>query len=512
MSVISGGQTPSPSKARNSAYLVAANTLTLLTQLLTIPLLIKWLGSAGYGGYVLVFSIANFILLASPNVLQASQKRITEAFAAGNSALAWRIQQTQLAICSTVAILGCAAFFAAGPFIHSPDVALKSSTLAKMFAVAGVAYLFNLLNASLVSILAALERFKQLAIRQSVERVVGVLMSLLFAYLWRSPVGIFAGLAIGGCVGFFYNLITLKRGQKDFVLRPKFDRPIAKDLFGLFFKGYPHRLLNGLGSSADRMVMPYGGVSLSQVADYGVAYRIPEAINGLLIPITDTVVPDLTRKASADPKEFGQSLSRQALTCLALSSCLILVPCSFGGPLLPILLHKYPENGNLAMYFIAFYFVFQFYFALLSKPFYALGNLQYIAPFSGFNALATIIFTIPAYHWMGIAGVAIMNAIISAIQFVPYIFQVHRHASSYFEVGSHLNRALTILGIAVGVSLGGLFVSNMAWAHKTPSVMLLFAPTTALATLWFIVKMGLIQLPASISQRLRLSPSTKGAN
>ncbi len=494
------------SKARNSAYLVAANVLTLMVQLFTIPLLIRWLGAPAYGGYVWLFNVANFVLLASPNVLQASQKRITEAFAAGNSALAWQIQQTQLAVCSAVAVVGGLGFVVLGPLIKSPDVALESSTLAKMFAMAGVAYFFNLMNASLVSVLAALERFRQLAIRQSVERVVGVLTSLGLAYVYRSPVGIFAGLAFGGCVGFIYNIITLKRDQREFALRPRFDRVIANDLFGLFFKGYPHRLLNGLGSSADRMVMPYGGVSLSQVADYGVAYRIPEAINGLLIPVTDTVVPDLTRKASSNLRHFAESLNRQSLTCLALSACFILVPCSFGGPLLPLLLHKYPENGNLAMYFIAFYFVFQFYFAMLSKPFYALGNLQYLAPFSGFNAVATICLTIPAYHWMGIAGVALMNAAISAVQFIPYVFQVRRRATEFFDVGAHLRKAFSILGVSVTVSCAGLYVSSSGGAHQNPVLMLLIAPLFAFATFGLTIRMGWVQLPENILSKLRLKP------
>lgn len=490
------------SKTKGSLYLVSANAVAVLIQIVSVPLILRAIGKPAYGDYVNLFAIANAVILASPNLLIAAQKRITEAHHAQDEPLMWRVQRTQMKFCLGVAGTGILAFALLGLLYRPPNAASAPQTFALMFAFAGVFYAAVIMNATLVSVIAATERFRELAIRQTLDKLFSALGSLGFALAFRTPAALFAGLALGAWIGFAVNAWTMTRVASHVDRNQPFDRSVLKDLLGIFFRGYPHRIFAGIATSADRLAMPYAHAPAERVADYGICNRIPELVNTLLSPVADTVVPDLTKKASENMKAFAESLDRQALVVLLLGLAFIAVPCSLGGPLLVLWQGDLaPVDGAWIMVLLGLHFALQLYFNLLCRPFYALGNLHHIAPISALSLLLRLVLTVVAYNQAGLIGVAGMNAGLSLIQIAPFLVQIKRHAAQDLVVGAHVGKVLALLAIAAALAFAGFelsiqpFVGRHLWL-SVPAAGLLAVLMVVVAT-----QLRLVRLPDQLQRR-----------
>lgn len=490
------GGPPGVSKLRSSAYLIAANVLAVAIQFFSVPFFMRWFGLDGYGAYLYVVSIWGYVALACPDFATGAQKRITENMATNRRDLAKAIYQAQSAGVLSNAFLAIALGLVFGFVFRLPGKGVPNFPIMGAFFLAGLGFAFRAVSGAANALLAATERFGAMAIRQSIETLVAAVASILLAFLMRSPVAILLGGAVGAAAGLATNLVILRSVRAEFPLLPKVDWRILRDLLLLHFKALPHGIVNQMASGLDRLLLPFAGCSYAVITNYTVGYRLPEQLAGLLAPAIDTIVPDLTRQSATDRSGFAKALDRYGLQALMFSAAFILVPCGWGGPFLRLWLGKLaPAGGALVVLLIGFYFCLNFYFSTLTRAFRATGEMHFVVPFSGLNAIGTLLLTVPAARWAGIVGVAAMNAAINGVQIVPFAFYM-RLAARLFPSGLHALRALCIVGIASVAAYGCYLLGLSPALAKTPWLCIGLAPVSAAATAALIAGLRLAPIPA----------------
>ncbi|MCX7800904.1 MAG: oligosaccharide flippase family protein [Fimbriimonadales bacterium] len=455
------------SKAANSAYLIAANAAATAIQFVSVPLLLRWIGKPAYGVYLYVAVVAVYVGVATPGLYNAAQKLLTERFSAGDEEGAWRVQQTQLALALLFALGSACAFVFLGSFLRLEGV--DRGTMVAMFSLYAGVHALALVNGSLVAVLASLEMFRSVAVRQSLEPLASAAAALALAFWLRTPVAVVAGSLGGSALGFALNLLTLRRVFPQFRLRPQWDRGAARELWVVAARGWPQAVVLAVSGGADRMLLPAAGLGTAAVADYAIPYRLPETLNRLLSPALATVVPELTRLHATDPHRFADKLHRYGLQSLLLGCALILVPSGFGGPLLRLWLgDQAPAEGAAIVLWIGVYFTLNYYYNLMAKALVAQGRMHLALPFSMFNALATLALTVPMAKAFGIVGLAWMNACINAAQFGVFLGWIRRRVAPEFPVGAHLRRSIPMVAAALASSLAGFALCDTPWAGTHP--------------------------------------------
>ncbi len=492
------------STSRNSIALTASGLIAGLVQLFAVREYVILLGLPRYGVYSFVAAFTAYALLVTPALSMACQKRITEAFHAHDLDSAKKYQRTGSFLTLAFTVLGIAVFVGTGLFYSVPGAHLGRNELLALFSAATVIYCAALWNQMLVANLSANDRFQAVAAVQILDRLSGTIISIVCVYHFRSPLWILVGTGAGNVVALACNALVLKR-LKTMALRPVNYVSESKDIRRLVTVGYPHRLLTAIGNSSDRLLFPYAHVqdSMARLGSYNVAYRIPELIQVALYQIINVVLPKITRLTASNSRELGPALDRYGIFVAVLGAVVIL-PISFAGqPLLRILLPSgATSETTLTMALIGVYFSAQMYISLFTQTYYASGELQYAAVFSGFNAAATLILTIPFARQFGIVGLGLMNAGIGLLQVFPYATFVKRTGKFDFPVRDHFKKLLAILGIGLAFSTAEYqFFSLPSFVNHSWYVVVVL-PLTMSASLGLILLMKLSPLTHSLALRL----------
>ena len=487
------------SKLRSSAYLIAANLLTPIIGFVSVPFFLRWFGEAGYAGYLYVVAVWGYVSLICPDYATGAQKRITEALAGDAEHAAKAVYQALIAGVLANAACAFALGLLFGFIFHLPGGGAAGFPIMAAFLLCAGGYAFRAVSGAIDALLRATERFGAMAARQSVETLTAAVAAFAFAYVTRSPAAILLGGAVGAGVGLAGNLLILRHTRSRFVTKPRVDRRILGDLFLLNLKALPHAMVNQAAGGLDRLLLPFGGLSITAVKNYALPYRLPETLSNLIAPAIDTTVPELTRQSASGHEGFGRSIDRYGLQSLVCGAALILVPSGWGAPFLKLWLNRMaPHEGGLVVLLIGFYFCLNFYFSTLTRAFRATGEMHYVVPFSGLNAIGTLALTIPAAHLAGIVGVAAMNAAINGVQVVPFAFFLRRAAARSFPAGSHVLKALGILTFGSAGAFGCYCLTLTPFVVARPWLCLPGAPLAALATLLILAYLGPAPLPSGL--------------
>jgi O-antigen/teichoic acid export membrane protein len=428
---------------------------------------------------------------------------MTESLANDDPDAANSVYQTLIAGVLANALLACVLGFIFGLIFHLPGGGATGFPIMAAFLLAAAGFAFRVVSGAIDALLRATERFAAMAARQSVETLTAAVAAFAFGYWTRSPAAILLGAALGAAVGLVGNLLILRRSGGGFATRPRVDRRILWDLFLLNLKGLLHSFVNQAAGGLDRILLPMSGLSIVAVKNYALPYRLPETLSNLIAPAIDTTVPELTRQSATSQEGFAKSLDRYGLQALMVATALILVPSGWGGPFLRLWLGKMaPHEGGLVVLFIGFYFCLNFYLSTLTRAFRATGEMHFVVPFSGLNAVATLVFTIPAARYAGIVGVAAMNAAINGVQVVPFAYFLRLAASRSFPAGAHTLKALGVLALGSSAAVGCYFLSLTPVFVARPWLCLPAAPLAAGLMMLLLAYLKPAPLPAGLARFL----------
>ncbi len=494
------------SRAKNSLYLIAATVFTQVLQILAVRYYLQWLGEESWGLFSIVLVTMQYVTLLTMGAYVGATRLIVQAFAAGNRERAWRTQQCFFWFYMVVAAIG--ATVAVGlAFIYKSPQPEYALTLRWMFFGAALNFIFRLMDTSLGVMLGAQERFANLAVRRSVEKIVVVGVSLVGAYYFRTPMVLVVGSIIGAFVSLIINAVTIRLSDPDFRFRPRFDRDIIRDLAQFTLRSFPHHFGSTIASSADRLLMPFAlqnTRALALVANYNIAYRVPETIAGSIGPINDTLVPHLIRKSDEDPHAFSGLVDRYARIAFGIGLTFVMITAGFGYPLLKLWLGgEKPMGVEWITLLIGVYFAIDPYYITMIKVFYAVGKPQKAFPFTVFNAVMMLAFSYPIIGTFGLLGVAIQKVCIQLVMIFPYLWTLRKHAAPYLDLKKHFLLWLGAAGYGGTLTAIAFGISHLPVIQEQPLYALPLIPIFMTACALGLMRMGLTPVPEFFKRRAR---------
>lgn len=502
------------SKAKSSIFLSAASVFGLGLNFLALPWLIRWIGVNEFGLFGYIQVIVLYVGLIDLGYTHGAVKRMTEAFGREDREQAWLVQRCLTTIHIRLGLIGfgilalLSGAAAASPAIASwlfPPGTADVYQRDILLVLIGVAFFIGAISGALAPVFIATERFQSMAIRDALQRIVALAAGLWAAYTYGTLFAYILASTLGTVTGFLFNFFTLKRAFADFRLRPGSDKEVFKDLRTIGARSYVHRIGSMMANSIHKPLMAQAD-SAALIAKYELASRVPEAIKAVVDPVSQTVLPQLTREAADNSTAFARSVERYSMIGLGLGISLILVPCGFALAILKVWAGNNPAVTpvtDVVLLLLAIYFTFELFFIMLTKAFYAQGNMHYMAPFSIFNGIATLLLTVPMVRNFGLVGVAVQNVFIDLAQLVPMLFVVRKYAAKELRVWSQLFNVLLSVGIGITIAVGSFYMVRLEVFANSPWLAIALIPVFSGATFFLLVGLRLTPMPEDVRKLLR---------
>jgi O-antigen/teichoic acid export membrane protein len=502
------------SKAKSSIFLSAASLFGLGLNFLALPWLIRWIGVNEFGLFGYLQVIALYVGLIDLGYTHGAVKRMTEAFGRGDREQAWLVQRCLLTVHIRLGLIGFGILaLISVTAASSPGLAGwlfppgTSGVYQRDFLLVliGGSFLLGAVSGALAPVFIAAEKFQSMAVRDAVQRIVSLAAGLWAAYTYGTLFAYILASTLGTITGFLFNFFTLKRSFADFRLRPGYDKEVFRDLKQIGVRSYVHRIGSMMANSIHKPLMAQAD-SAAMIARYELASRVPEAIKAIVDPVSQTVLPQLTREAATDSSAFARSVERYSMIGLGLGVSLILVPAGFGLAILKVWAGNNPAVTpvtDIVLLLAAVYFTFELFYIMLTKAFYALGNMHLMAPFSIFNGVATLLLTVPMVRNFGLVGVAVQNVAIDLVQLVPILLVVRRHAATDLRVWSQAVNVLIAVGIGAGIAVGAFYMMRLEVFARSPWLAIALIPVFSAATFFLLVGLRLTPLPEDVRKLLR---------
>jgi len=482
-------------KGKGAVALVGAKIINVGLQFLATRLYLQWLGQESYGIVLLFASVSAYMNIVDLGYWTGAQRRITLARANDDTEDVHRTVKCLAALNGRVCVLAVVGYILLFLLYPIPGVAQADRPV--LFAAAGVQFIAQWLSLTLTSLLISHERFNRLALTNFVQSVVTVLAGLFAAYSYRTPQAIMIANACSFVAILVWNMILLKPIYGFVPLFGKVDKEISADLAQVGRRSYAHRFVANMAGSTDKLIIGsfFGPAAVTL---YGIPARIPEVLKDVFAPIYTTTQPEITRALDQDPKFLLAVVERNSLLVLSISMAFIMVPCSFGTPLIEALFPGEFPNGGWVCALIGLYKAAELYYSQLAIPPYAMGRPDWLVPFAASTFVISAGLTYVAYSNMGVLGVALVNVGITALQFLPYHWMIQRRILKGERLAHWYRKALGILVIAFAASIGGLAVSSTDLLRQWPWLAVLVMPMVSLASIALMVKLKFCPKPTMV--------------
>lgn len=491
------------SKSAGVVLQSGSRLLGLVLNFFFIPACIRWVGNGGYDAYLFGISASAFIGLADFGLSTSTQRYMGEALARGDLvrvASLYRFARRTYLLAGGVAL---AAFLAFSAFIAAPGHHRPSDPTWILLLLAGVQAVSGLMMVPATSLAYCLGRFREVAGIYALQAVLTPLVGFPVVYWFRNPESITLSLAVGTLIA---AMLAYRICGADALPKPrKLTRAEAKQVVSLGAKAYPNSITTVIGGNADRIQVKIAGIEGS-LASYGIGSRVPEQLSQILAPISSTVYPEYTRLAHTDEAAFTESVERNVRFALVLSSSIVLVPCALSECILRTWLGhdkfvSLPPGIVWVTPLMALYRTLELVYGSISGAFFAKGVPQYVLPFSVFNAVVTVVATVPMYRWQGIAGVGIMNALIDIVQLAPMIILLKRFAIPRLSIREVAASFAGILGLALVIAAALHWGVDHPLALWHPVVGFVLAPICGLSSVVAMTRMRLCSVPERVAIR-----------
>lgn len=489
-------------RVAGSISLVATGGVSLLLRMATVPLYLVWLGEERYSLYLYLLFLTGFVSLTNLQFVEGAKLRLTEAFARNDHEGAWRVQQAFTSLSLVTALVGLVTV--AGLAFVLPFPAGSSSEASRMCVLFGLAYAATVMGESLHPVLYAQDKFQQLAVREFFVSTGGAVAGIALVSIYRTPLALAGVAAINGVVGTLMLWILTRRLYPEFRVRPRWIPEVNRDLLRIGLRSYLHRAMLTVSTTVDKILLPHA-LPLRQLSHYQVPSQIPITLQRVMDPIQNTLRPELTRKGMAGSADLAASTERFARIVLGIACCAILIPSSFGAPILALWLPhgvSMPQ-GQLVMLALGAACTLELFHGVFNTLAYAVGRPHVLLPVSALNALATLTLTVPLARAYGVGGVAVQNLTLFAVLLPLLLWQVRRHCAAAISVSRMLRDTGATLGVAAACVAAGWVWTNVPWVAPRPWAGIAAAPLLSLAC-WAVLRRAGITPHVRLPKPLRL--------
>jgi len=487
-------------QTKNAIALILANIFGGIVQFVSVSLYLRYLGKDVYSLYIVVSGIAGYLSLVVPDISNATQKLLISRLVTS------RIKEISEVICThkQVVLIYVSVAFLLFTLASIASLFLPIShkeTVSISFALIGLSTMIGLFGTTKNCILVSLQKFTTIAIINAIAALFSSTFGIITAYFTRDLSSLFVS-------GITYNLvylalINIAASQNLNIRDSRPKKEIRIDILKISYRAYWHKLVNFMAGGLDRLLLAKASTNIASVSDYYLSYRLPEVLSGIVSPGILTIVPKLTAQYESFPDLAAKSLSRYLFQASIVGCIFILLPCAYGQPFLQLWLGpSAPSNSSWTVLAIGVYFYLNFYFSVASKMFQATGEMQYLAPFSGFNALATLLFTIPVARQWGIVGVGLMNMAINLVQVFPFLLVINKRYSAMLDVKKETLRCVGVLFTGCATAVPLIFIFQTPYWSSRPWLCISTSPLVAFAGLAFIVITASEFLPSGLANRL----------
>lgn len=419
------------SRYSESLWSVAETFVYPLLLLILTPVLLKTVGPADYGLWVLAYSIAGFGNLANFGMGLATQRFVARA--RGEKSKSASMEQAAAVVAQTLLLA------AIGGTVLAVVLLLAARPLAEIFLgkmgvqahvilsiqVAGVVIACQQIESVLASGLRGLERFDLAAKAEATTKSLGAAAVIATAVWSRDVEAVLIVAATFAVAAVIAKGIVLRRALKRVI--PVFswrfpDRALLR--FGLW------TWLQGISATvfqqADRLLLSamLGGVA---VANYSVASQVGALVHAGFSATFAVVLPRLSRQmATGDRNSRAQHFSQTWRSFLALNVTAVIavgLPLWIFGPaLLHLWLGETATADVLRIYplVLAAFLILSMniapHFVLLGS-----GSARYVSLTNGAAALLAIVALYPAVSIFGVEGAALCRVLYGIVVITSYL-------------------------------------------------------------------------------------------
>lgn len=476
-------------------YLSAARFLGIAVQLVSIPIVWDVLGAAGLGACFFLITLGRWVNLIDIGFHDGTQRSMTQAFDSGDDSKAFSTWNTYRLLLIFHSIVGFLVFLLLSRFDFSELG--HGRNLTSLFVAAGATFAGQYLYFGASIFFNARRQFKYLAVSNGCQTMVSAIAALLLVLWLRRPEAYLAGFALGNGLVAIVNFGSAARQSRGVDGVQSFDKEAFRYSLAFGLKLYLTRVAATVTSAYDRILVT-SALGAPSLTPYATAARIPEAGQEVL-PVNQTVLPDLTRAHGEGPQSFADAVERNTLTVFAVSCAALLIPCSFSEPVLQLWLgDKHSVAMSWIMVMLGAYAALQMLYTGLAAAMIAHGSPQRVLPFTFYNAATLLVLAYPVALIFGIVGIAALRLGIHLVQFLPIIAFTQSTVAPKIRLGRWALRLLAVLGIACAFSIGGI----ASWQMSSDWRAVLLVPFASIAFLLTCHVTGVASLPQSVQRRV----------
>ncbi len=495
------------------ALLAGARFVYMAITFLCVPFYLNWLGDAGYGAYLLHWTFAGYLTLVDLGLPYAGNVNIAKALAEGKTARAKALQSALFGAMCGIAVIAFALYTSFGALMNvlKPEGSPGHLALAGFFAIGGYISAINI-TAAVTPIINSLEDYRTIGHIQLVNAVLTSLVPFAVTYFIRTPEALLFGNTLGAAMTSVVAIVIVARRLGWGMVTPRFDRQALRELLPTGMSLMAIKVPGVLIGSTDRLVI---GVAAGKTAltQYGVPARIPESLNNLYRSAFDTALISVTRAAQDKATDLVRLLRRYSLINLTGGCAAVLIPCSFGYPLLSIWLREHaPAIGPLVMLLLAMNTTFDLFVGTAWHGPIAHGSPHAMVRFSIAGITFRILASYPALLLFGGVGVAAVNVIVTVLLCVPVYLRAYKLIEAQESPMPHVMRGTIVALIGTAFSIVGFLISRHMTVGAVRFGALLVIPLFSLVFLILIRSTHLSPLPDKIERvlgkvfRLKWSP------
>lgn len=491
------------SKIRGSLMLSAAKALNIVVQLVCIRKFLGWVGDDAYSLAIFLAAVTPYALFLDLGLSVGIQRRMTQARVSDDPSDVAKVVRWVLPITVCVVLSGLLLYGLLAILAPLPVKGLSLDFRLILFFGGWTSFVGLALTSIYGAVLSAFERFGDMALATSVTNLSTGILGLIIVSQLRSIQSVVWTIGLCTLAGglFAFLLATRVAGAPS---RAPREIEVFREIRLIGLRGYVQRMSGAVAGTADRLVLGARTGNPANLTNYSLVAKVPEILGDVISTVSQTSLPELTKTFTENRPRMAALLERNVLIVAGLAVSFVLVPSSFGSPIVQIWLHKSIPHAAVVALLIGVYRVTELTLATLSMGHFATGRPHILAPFAIFNAVATVVFTLPSFYLAGLPGVAAMNAVIGILQVVPALVVLRRFASPELPIRRILMRLGALFAIGGAASALGLTISSGRLYQGPPWISVLPMPFLAVATFLVVTRMGLVPIPESIARRFRL--------
>jgi len=414
--------------SRNAIANLLGGLLPAIVMLVTMPFIVRQLGTADYGLLIMVMAISGYFALVDINVTAGSVKFVAAHHAREDSTRTAQVISFGLGFYLGIGLLGGIAIFAGAPVLVGWLMKLPANKVPEavlILQIAAVGFLFGQLQAYLNSIPQALQRFD---ITARLEAGFGMGLPLATVALLMAG-GSLVQVVIVRVVASGIHALLLALASRHLMPDFRFAWPgmaTSKDV--LIFSSYSFlsRVAATTHAHADKLIVG-ASMGMTALAYYSVAGQIVGRITGMTFRLSSAIFPAASAmQARGEMDHLGRVYMTATRYITYLNGAAVLLICLFGREILHYWMGPdFASNAYWAMVFISIARFIDSLTVLPSLVNDALGHPRNTGVFSVVRVLLAVCLTLAVVDTQNLAIVASASTVAALVMGLSFIWFVH---------------------------------------------------------------------------------------